>query len=147
MDTDARPGLSLLYMVKQVELAIRGHLDEMLKPAGITALQYTALTVLERRDDLTSAELARRSFVTPQSMTDLVKGLERRGLIARRRDAAHGRRLLMSLTPLGRSLLKTYEDRARDLEERMTAGVSRADRERLRDLLNRCRAALEPYPG
>ena len=146
VDADARPGLSLLYMVKQVELAVRAHLDELLKPAGVTALQYTALTVLDRRDGLTSAELARRSFVTPQSMTDLVKGLERRGLIGRRQDADHGRRLLISLTPDGRSLLRAYESRARALEERMVADLSRDDRDQLRDLLNRCRAALEPSP-
>ena len=30
---------SVLYTVKQVELAVRHHLDEVLKPAGITALQ------------------------------------------------------------------------------------------------------------
>lgn len=146
VEADARPGLSLLYMVKQVELAVRGHLDELLKPAGVTALQYTALTVLDRRDGLTSAELARRSFVTPQSMTDMVKGLERRGLIDRRPDADHGRRLLISLTAEGRDLLRAYESRARALEDRMVTGFSAQERERLQDLLNRCRAALEPSP-
>ena len=37
----------LLYLVKQVELAVRARLDELLRPDGLTALQYTALTVLE----------------------------------------------------------------------------------------------------
>ena len=32
----------LLYLVKQVELAVRSHLDNLLRPAGLTALQYTA---------------------------------------------------------------------------------------------------------
>ena len=48
----------MLYTVKQVELAVRSHLDDLLKPAGITALQYTALTVLDRRDGISLTELA-----------------------------------------------------------------------------------------
>ena len=33
--------------MKQVELAVRARLEDMLRPAGLTALQYTAMTVLE----------------------------------------------------------------------------------------------------
>ena len=48
----ARRNASLLYSVKRVELVVRAHLDELLKPSGMTALQYTALTVLEQHDGL-----------------------------------------------------------------------------------------------
>ena len=48
----AGPQPMLLYLVKQVELAVRSHLDNLLRPAGLTALQYTALTVLERHPDM-----------------------------------------------------------------------------------------------
>jgi hypothetical protein len=51
---------TLLYVMKQLELAVRSRLDDIVRPAGLTALQYTALTVLERRPDLTSSQLARR---------------------------------------------------------------------------------------
>ena len=73
----------LLYLVKQVELAVRSHLDNLLRPAGLTALQYTALTVLERHPDMSAAQLARNSFVTAQSMADMITALEGRGLIER----------------------------------------------------------------
>ena len=71
----ARP--SLLYMAKQLELVVRARLEEILKDEGITALQYTALTVLDHHDGLSPAQLARDSFVTPQSTADLVAKLER----------------------------------------------------------------------
>ena len=48
----AAPQPMLLYLVKQVELAVRSHLDNLLRSAGLTALQYTALTVLERHPDM-----------------------------------------------------------------------------------------------
>ena len=66
----------LLYLVKQVELAVRARLDELLRPDGLTALQYTALTVLERHPDMSVAQLARNSFVTAQSMADMVAALK-----------------------------------------------------------------------
>jgi len=65
-------GPSLLYVVGQLELAVRAGLDEIVRAAGITALQYTALTVLDRHDGLSLAQLARHSFVTPQAAADLV---------------------------------------------------------------------------
>ena len=86
---------SLLYMVKQVELVARSHLDELVKPSGITALQYTALTVLERHDGLSAAQLARDSFVTAQSIADLVRSLENRGLVRRERNPNSRRELLI----------------------------------------------------
>ncbi|MEU0932912.1 MULTISPECIES: MarR family transcriptional regulator [unclassified Embleya] len=146
-DTPGAAAPLLLYAVKQVELAVRAHLDELLRPAGITALQYTALTVLDRRDGLTSAELARNSFVTPQAMRDLVTALERRALIARRHDPAHRRRLLIALTPAGQALLARTRDEVDALEERMLDGFSRAERGAFRDYLNRARTALAGGPA
>jgi DNA-binding MarR family transcriptional regulator len=144
---DPAAGPSLLYAVKQVELAVRAHLDELLRPTGTTALQYTALTVLARRAGLTSAELARNAFVTPQSMGDLVTALERRGLVVRHRDPRHARRLLISLTPAGEELLARMEPQVRALEERMLGGLADGEREALRDYLNRCRTALADGPA
>src|ERR1700740_2002155 len=83
----------LIYMLKQVELAVRARLDEIVRPAGLTALQYTALSVLERHTDMSSAQLARWSFVTAQSMADMITALEGRALIERHRDGTDRRRL------------------------------------------------------
>jgi DNA-binding MarR family transcriptional regulator len=147
MAADRAAGPSLLYAVKQVELAVRAHLDELLRPSGTTVLQYTALTVLARRDGLTSAELARNAFVTPQSMGDIVSALERRDLVARHRDPRHARRLLISLTPAGQELLDRMESQVRALEERMLGGLTADERTELRDYLNRCRSALADGPA
>ncbi|WP_312029952.1 MarR family transcriptional regulator [Actinomycetospora sp. TBRC 11914] len=138
-----RPRPSLLYAVKQVELIVRAHLDDLLRDSGVTALQYTALTVLARRDGLTSAELARNSFVTPQAMADLVNSLERGGFIVRRRNPENRRQLLISLTADGDALLARFDDPVARIETRMLDGFDDADRERFRDYLNRARSSLE----
>jgi DNA-binding MarR family transcriptional regulator len=132
----------LLYLVKQVELAVRSHLDDLLRPAGLTALQYTALTVLERHPDLSSAQLARNSFVTAQSMADMITTLEGRGLIERHRDRTDRRRLVVALTTDGRKLLDRYRDQVDALEEQMLAGLTKAQISSLRRNLHTCHANL-----
>ncbi|MFF3846791.1 MarR family winged helix-turn-helix transcriptional regulator [Streptomyces sp. NPDC002328] len=133
---------SLLYMVKQVELVVRSHLDELVKPSGITALQYTALTVLERHDGLSAAQLARDSFVTAQSIADLVRSLENRGLVRRERNPRNRRELLILLTDEGRELLARHEGPVRELEERMVRDLTAHQSEQFRLALSKAWHAL-----
>ena len=133
---------SLLYAVKQVELVVRSRLDDLLRPSGITALQYTALTVLGRREGLTAAALARNSFVATQSMADMVGTLLREGLIERHRDPGDRRRMLIVLTDEGRAVLRRHEDEVADLEREMVRGISALEVAALRTVLNRCRENL-----
>jgi DNA-binding MarR family transcriptional regulator len=141
------PAPSLLYAVKQVELAVRARLEEVLRPHGVTPLQYTALTVLERRADLTAAELARNSFVTTQSMADLVGALDRLGLIARRPDPQDRRRALINLSRAGRELLASCTAEVDALERRMLSDLDTTEVAALRAALNSCREALSDTPG
>jgi DNA-binding MarR family transcriptional regulator len=133
---------TLLYVMKQVELAVRSALDEIVRPDGLTALQYTALTVLERHPNLTSAQLARNSFVTDQAMADMVSALRGLGLIERHRDELDRRRLVLALTLDGRRLLDRYRDKVAALEDRMLVGLTDRQIERMRESLLSCRAAL-----
>lgn len=133
-DPEPPPAL-LLYVVKQLELVSRSRLDAVLKGSGVTALQYTALSVLERTPTMSSADLARASFVRAQSTADLVGALERRGLIERRVDPDNRRRLVIALTAEGRAFLTTYDPLVSKLEDEMLAGFSPEERRQFRDLL------------
>jgi DNA-binding MarR family transcriptional regulator len=136
----------MLYLVKQVELAVRSHLDDLFRPIGLTALQYTALTVLERHPDLSSAQLARNSFVTAQSMADMITTLEGRSLIERHRDRVDRRRLVVALTADGQELLDRYRDQVSALEAKMLAGLTKAEISSLRRNLHACHANLASHP-
>ncbi|MEU4487124.1 MarR family transcriptional regulator [Streptomyces purpurascens] len=143
LDTQAtKAPPSLLYMVKQVELVVRSHLDELVRPSGITALQYTALTVLERHDGLSAAQLARDSFVTAQSIADLVRSLESRGLVRRERNPRNRRELLILLTDDGRELLARHAGPVRELEERMVRDLTAHQTEQFRQALTKAWHAL-----
>jgi DNA-binding MarR family transcriptional regulator len=133
---------TLLYLMKQVELAVRARLDDMVRPAGLTALQYTAMTVLERHPDLTASQLARRSFVTAQTMADMVTSLLDRGLIERHRDQADRRRLVLALRRPGRVLLDEYRPKVEALEAEMLSGLTTTEAVALRRAVIACQAAL-----
>ncbi|GAA3195839.1 MULTISPECIES: MarR family winged helix-turn-helix transcriptional regulator [Streptomyces] len=135
-------GPSLLYLLKRAELVVRARLEELLKPAGVTALQYTALTVLERQDGVSAAQLARDSFVTAQSMADMVRALEGRGLIRREPNPRNRREKVILLADPGRRLLAAYAEPARQLEERMVADLRSDEVAQFREALRRAHRAL-----
>ena len=72
-----------MYLLNQANQAVRSRLEQDLRAIGLTGIQYTVLTIVAARDGISSAELSRRFFVTPQTMNEIVAGLERRGLLAR----------------------------------------------------------------
>src|ERR1041384_3848252 len=91
MKSDAHSAPRVSYLVKWVERGLRLRLDAALHELGVSAHEYTALSVLARRDGLSSAQLARRTLVTAQAMNQLVIGLEKRGFIARKADPEHNK--------------------------------------------------------
>jgi DNA-binding MarR family transcriptional regulator len=134
--------VTLLYLIKQVELAVRQALDDVVATADLTTLQYTALTVLERHPGITSAELARNSFVRAQSMAEMVSYLLERGLVARERDERNRKQYLLSLTPDGQRVLDGLYDAVADIESTMLEGFDVGQTEILRTYLVRCRHSL-----
>jgi len=136
------PPVTLLYLIKQVELAVRSRLDELAAAHGITTIQYTALTVLERHPGLIAAQLARTSFVRAQSMTQLLDVLESRGLVQRVRDPSSRRQLRIFLTDDAQALLDRMREPAAEIERDMTAALASGDVEVLSGMLQACRIAL-----
>lgn len=138
----APEGATLLYLIKQVELAVRARLEVVVRAEGLTVAQYTALTVLERRPRLTSAQLAKNSFVRAQTMSAVTAELEGRGLVAREQDPAHQRRQLLSVTPEGRSVLRRLQPEVTRIEERMVSTLEPERVGELRGALQSVRYAL-----
>jgi DNA-binding MarR family transcriptional regulator len=134
-------------VIKQLELAVRASLDEIVKPAGVTALQYTALTVLDHHDGLSLAQLARDSFVTPQAAADLVANLERRELVRRDRNPVDRREVVVSLTAQGRQILADRAAAVQQLEHQLIESLDEDEARMFRDILDRCRASLSRTVG
>ena len=131
------------YVIKQLELALRPYFEEACAAAGMTAAQYTALTVLEQRPDITSSELARRSFVRAQTMAQTMDPLLEAGLVRRERDPGNARRLLLHLTERGEEAIAQSRPRVDQLEELLMTGFSDSESTAFADYLRRARRALQ----
>ena len=125
-------------MVGRLDRALRREIGALVAPHGLTVPQYTALSILRDRAGLSNAQLARRSYVTPQSMNEVIAKLERDGLVARSPAANHGRVLEMTLTPAGHDVLQRCEDAVTEMEGRMLADLDDADRAQLLHALKAC---------
>jgi DNA-binding MarR family transcriptional regulator len=132
----------ITYLVKQVERGVRSVLDETVRGFGLTTPQYAALSVLARRGGLSSAQLARRAFVTPQAMNQIVGQLEAEGLITRAPDPANWRILRASLTREGERRLAACEAAVDHIEAQMLHALEVESVEGLREGLQACAAAL-----
>jgi len=131
------------YELKRAQRGLRLAMDQQLAGLGLTTPQYAALAVLEDAPGISSAELARRCFVTPQTMNALVAGLERRGLLGRQAHPVHGRILETTLTGEGAGLLRRADERVRAIEACMASSLSAKERRQLLELLRRCAGALD----
>jgi DNA-binding MarR family transcriptional regulator len=150
-ETTARPagqrGQRLTYLVKRLEMAERARMEEVLRPLGVTLHQYTALSILERREGLSSAQLARRHVVTPQAMHQLIATMERDRLIERRPDEANRRILRAWLTEHGSRVLRACHRAVDEVEERMLSGLAPAEAAAFGRALERCLDALTVPEG
>jgi DNA-binding MarR family transcriptional regulator len=132
------------YELKRAQQAFCQAADDALRQVGLSNAQYAVLAILEEAGALSGAELARRLFVTPQTINQLVASLQARALVGRAAHPFHGRILQTSLTDHGRSLLAEAHQRVRAIEARMVAGLSEEEQHELVRLLGACARALTP---
>jgi DNA-binding MarR family transcriptional regulator len=130
------------YMLRRVQASLRARNDDLLGPRGLTGPQYAVLAALERQAGISNAELARRAFVTPQTMVRIVEILEARGLVSRQPHPNHGRIRPASLTPRGARLVAGCHAGVAAVEQRMLAELTGEQRRQLLDLLVTCAVAL-----
>ncbi len=130
------------YVLKRTASALRTALDAVLRPLELTVPQYACLELLGQSPGQSNAELARGAFVTRQSMNQVLRGLQDRGLLTRPTIAAHGRALPTQLTPDGKRVLHAASTAVARVEQRMLTPLTPEDQQRLRHDLATCTRAL-----
>jgi len=137
-----------MFFLNQANHAVRSRLDAALVVIEMTGIQYTVLSVIGSHAGLSSAELSRRFFVTPQTMNELIAALERRSLIVRKADPANRRILRMNVTDAGREMLAKCDAVADAVERDVFGAMPDEDYRKLaelaRDLARHLRTRDEP---
>ena len=136
----------LSYVIGRLDRVLRRRLSAGLEPTGLTLPAYTALSVLRTSDGLSNAQLARRSLVTPQSMSEVLKLLVDRGYVHRRAEPGHGRVIRTEITKTGVQALERCDRAVDDLEREMLADLGADETAHLRKILLRCGWALQQEP-
>jgi DNA-binding MarR family transcriptional regulator len=130
------------YLTARLDRLLRVALADALSPHEISLPEYTALSILGRRAGLTNAQLARRTYVSPQAMHQITDGLAARDLITLAPGEAGGRLLPATLTPRGREVLAACDASVDVVEERMMDGMQPWARGAFHQFLLDCIAGL-----
>ena len=125
---------------------VRAELRHSLTDLDLTPVQNTVMHLISATPGSSSAELARHTHVTPQTMHKLVADLEQRGLLTLHPRAGHGRILDAHLTNQGRQVMADADKRAKAIEARMLADLDKQQQTQLADLLRHCVTALDAPP-
>jgi len=124
-----------IYLIRQVQLASRNALHERLQSVGLTASLYTAMSMLGRRGEVSSAALARKLEITPQSMNEVIAALEQKKLVSRDEAPDNRRVLLVKLTAAGRRQLDACDEMVDVLEGEILGCLSRKELAAMREVL------------
>lgn len=112
------------YLLRQACYEFRGAMELALQAQGLTAAQYTAMTVLARDPGMSGADLARACNTTPQATNGVLATLERQGLVERHAHPTHGRILQAELTDEGRRRVELANPAVRQLEAAIEDGFT-----------------------
>jgi DNA-binding MarR family transcriptional regulator len=126
------------------------HLRKEDDASGLSAPRLSALSVVVFGGPLSLGALARAEQVRPPTMTRIVTGLQRDGLVARKGDLRDRRLTLIEATHKGRKILAA--GRARRVEKLALALETLDDREvaelkRGAEALERVIAAIDARPA
>lgn len=125
------------YLIKRVQQSLRRRCDADLRSTGLSMSQYAVLRALADHPKASAAELARRCFITRQSLQDLLAVLRSSGFVEPVGEP-QGRAQALRLTAAGRARLKSSNSAVLTAEELMLDGISDRDRRQLVTLLRRC---------
>jgi DNA-binding MarR family transcriptional regulator len=129
------------FYIQQVEQLIRRRLDECLLAIDITAGQYMVLNLIAHHEPISSADLARKTMMTAQSMGEFIRALEAKQLIERQATQLNKRTMLISSTATGRKVLIRCESKIDEAERDFFSCLSGEDVASLRILMSRVRSA------
>jgi DNA-binding MarR family transcriptional regulator len=122
----------LAYLLRQASAAVRQTIERALHDLGVTQPQFLVMTMVNAYPSSSSADIARLTMLTPQTISLIVANLERAGRLTRSQNPEHGRIQCMELTEQGRALLATCRDRVVVIEAKISENLSPEDEQTLR---------------
>ncbi len=131
---EQEPQRHLGYLIRRAQQA---HVAEWARTVSteISSVQYSILAILEQQGAASQRELCDAIDLDRSTIADLVRRMERRGLVARERAADDARRNTVTLTEHGLAERWRLQPLVEEANARLTASLDPADRAALRSAL------------
>jgi MarR family transcriptional regulator, organic hydroperoxide resistance regulator len=132
----------LCFALHSTAHAVHAAYAPLLQPLGLTYPQYLVLTSLHAQDGRTVGQLGTELRLDTNTLTPLLKRMEKAGWLSRGRDPKDERQVRLTLTDAGRALADRAETVPRAFAEK--TGLPMTDLADLRDILTALRDRLKP---
>ena len=131
------------YLLRQAAHAYQTHLGRVLADLDVTPPQFSVMTMIAAYPGASNADIARLTFLTPQTVSFIIGKLLKAGIVARRAHPVHGRIQQLVLTDSGGTLLTSAKQRVSAVEKELMDEVGADDEKVLRQWL----ASVSARPG
>ncbi|HET8698538.1 MAG TPA: MarR family transcriptional regulator [Gammaproteobacteria bacterium] len=140
-----RPEHIVGFLLKSLQHTLRQRMDEAMRTHGIelSFAHFAALFGLHSEPGSNGAKLARRAFVSAQTMNSVLRRLEDDGYIERRPHPDSRRADSWFLTDEGLEQLERARGVGQRVFDRMLGSLDADELERFESYLKRCISALE----
>ena len=136
------PALAALYrrpgfLARRAHQIASGVFEEECGELGLTQAQHGALLVAAQAPGLDQSGLAHALGFDRATTGEILRVLERRGLVRRAPSKTDARRRTIEVTGRGQGMLRRAAPRLERAQERLLRALPQGDRDRLLDLLER----------
>jgi DNA-binding MarR family transcriptional regulator len=133
----------LPYLLNRAGARIATAFGEEMRPLGASLQMWRVLAALREKDGRRMGDLSLTTSIEVSTLTRLVDNMEQKGLVARRRDAADSRAVLLHVTPAGRRLTRRILPIAERYETVALKGFGAPEADSLKAALRRLYANMD----
>ncbi len=135
----------LPYLLNRAGARIAASFSDKVRPLGATLQMWRVLAALREQDGRRMGDLSATTSIEVSTLTRLVDNMEKKGLVARRRDPQDARAIVLHATPAGRRLTQRIVQIAERYETVALAGFNAAETEILKAALRRLYVNMERF--
>lgn len=128
---------SLHYLLMTNHILFQKHLFVNLKNTSLTLGQPKVIDYLKDHDGAMQKDIAHSCHIEPASITSVLNGMEKKGLIIRKMCNGNRRSLYVFLTNRGKELARRISSEFEKIEKNALEGFSETEEKQLDDFLLR----------
>lgn len=119
--------IGISSLLSQVEHQLSQKIEQSIRHFGITLPQYSTLSAIEANKNLTNADLARKCFVTPQTMNRILQNLLKMNLVKKNMVSPNSNKLSFSLSGKAEKMVCEVHVIVNEIETKMIKGLSKKE--------------------